>query len=192
MTVRTPAQLVENLANYKTLLEIEPWKITDLVETFQDFFGASYASSGVFQTLTALNNGNILAVVDVSLIAAAQTTLYTVPTGKALIVTQLQILGKTVSTGSTKTSTLKIGTTAGSYAELLNGATGMVQATATASSLLADGAVLDVNGFYPPANVAAAGVSKFAAATVLKADVSTAGALPTTGAVTVIVRGCLV
>lgn len=54
------------------------------------------------------------------------------------------------------------------------------------------GAVLDTNAFYIPANVAAARVCKFAAETVLKADVSTSGSLPTTGAVTVILRGYLV
>lgn len=155
--------------------------------------------TGAADAATALSNLGLpasvipgrLARVSVSLTSAAQTTLYTVPAGKTLYVTDLFIEGQTVPTGVTKVATVKVGTTGGSYAELLNGSVGYAIATVTATTLLANGTGFNGLSFYLPATPSVAATRSFVAGTVLKVDVSTAGALPTAGALNVELYGVL-
>jgi hypothetical protein len=145
--------------------------------------------SNLAAALAALQASSISALsrVDVSLTATGQTTNYTVPAGKTLIITGCQLLGKTAVTGVLKAATIKVGTQAGSYAELL-GALGITFDTTLSSTLLAVNKVIE--GFV----VGSASLAKtavFAAGTVIKSDVSGA-ALPGTGIVTVIPCGYLI
>lgn len=124
----------------------------------------------------------------VALTSAAQTTLYTVPAGKTLYVFDVLLEGKTAITGTIKTATLKVGTTAGSYAELLNGSSGYSFVTATGTSLLAVGSGISTQTLSLPATASVAMVRKFAAGSVIKADVSGVS-LPDAGEVYVEIIG---
>lgn len=125
----------------------------------------------------------------VLLTAVAQTTLYTVPTGATLRVEEVVLEGETAMSGGTS-SKLLLGTTANSYVELMNGATGVTFTAGTATSLLAAGARISATYGLPGfATMSLGMVQEFAAATVLKADVS--GTVLTAGKVYVELWGNL-
>lgn len=65
-------------------------------------------------------NSGRLCRVAVDLTAAAQTTLFTVPSGYKLIAQGVNLVGKTVQSGSAKESLIKVGTSGNSYQELLD------------------------------------------------------------------------
>lgn len=125
----------------------------------------------------------------VSLTAVAQTNLFTVPTGYKLYVDEVIIEGQTAQSGGTS-STLKVGTTANSYGELLNGTSGHGFVAATGTTLLAVGRRVKNSDLYPPANMSVAYNRSFAAGDIVKADVS--GTVLTAGAVYVELIGRLI
>lgn len=125
----------------------------------------------------------------VSLTTAAQTSLMTVPTGKTAYINSVVVEGQTTISGGT-TSVLKVGTTAGSYGELLNSTTGHSFTSGTATTLLAVGKRVNTNDLYPPTGMSTARAQSFAATTVLQADVS-GGTPVTAGAVYVELWGYL-
>lgn len=122
----------------------------------------------------------------VDLTSAAQTTLFTVPAGRTLKVSKVVFEGKVLPTGSTKVATVKIGTTAGSYIDGPVAGTASVFDT-SGNKLLAVGERYSPAESYNTGNTGRS--SSFAAASVIKADVSTAGALPTTGEIYVELYG---
>lgn len=125
----------------------------------------------------------------VLLTAAAQTTLYTVPTGANAFVNEVVLEGDTAQSGGTS-SKLLVGTTGNSYAELLNGTTGHTFTSGTATSLLAVGArVSGTNGLPGQTTMSLANKPSFVAADVIKADVS--GTVVTAGKVYVELWGNL-
>lgn len=133
------------------------------------------------------NVPRLLSKTNVLLTAVAQTNLYTVPTGATARINEVILEGVTAQSGGTS-SKLLIGTTGASYVELLNGATGHTFISGTATSLLAAGARFSSNSIYP-ASMSLSPVMDFAAASVIKADVS--GTVVTAGAVSVELWGNL-
>lgn len=125
----------------------------------------------------------------VDLTVVGQTTLFTVPTGYDLYVTEVELEGKATQSGGT-TSVLKIGTTDGSYAELCNGSSGHSFTSGTATTLLANGARAPLFDIYELSAMNAARTTKFASGSVIKADVS-GGSPVTAGQVYVCLQGFL-
>lgn len=125
----------------------------------------------------------------VDLTAVAQTTLYTVPDGYKLYVDDIQLEGGTTQSGGTS-SKLLIGTTTGSYAELLNGSTGHTFVAATATTLLPAAKRSKAWDIYEQTNMNDGITRSFTGGTVLKADVS--GTVLTAGTVYVELYGRLV
>lgn len=122
--------------------------------------------------------------VSVSLTSAAQTTLWTPQDGYVDFVTAFWIKGATALSGGTA-AVLKIGLAAESYASL-NGTTGHTLTTADAATWPAVGKSMNLTGFYPEAIPS---TMEFTDAAAVVADVSSAGGLPTAGAVSVIPLG---
>jgi len=131
----------------------------------------------------------LLTRVEVALTATAVTTLIVVPTSQSLHVTDTQVQGSVLQSGGTA-STLKVGTSGGSYAELLNSSTGLVQTTATATTLVGLGDRFSVNDRFTLAGNSAAYTRVFAAGSTISAQV-TGAALPSTGKVFVETYGFL-
>jgi hypothetical protein len=125
----------------------------------------------------------------VLLTAVAQTTLYTVPASTNAHIEAVVLEGDTAQSGGTS-SKLLIGTTANSYVELLNGATGHTFISGTATSLLAAGARVNATyGLPGQTTMSLANSPRFVAGDVIKADVS--GTVVTAGKVWVELWGNL-
>lgn len=189
-TNRTKAYLAgttfnkEKMTNLGVAGQVDPVGMADLLASipFQDANGVILGDNTAPVTQR-------LCRVSVPLTAAAQTTLYTVPTGYTLVVDDVVIEGQTTISGGTS-SKLLIGTTANSYNELLKGTTGHTFTSGTATTLLAVGARIRGETLAAPANASTANAKRVAAASVIKADVS--GTVVTAGAVYVEIWGHLV
>lgn len=156
---------------------------------FVDIVSSGSATTGWYALNKDWGQPQLLSRTLVLLTAVAQTTLFTVPTGKTLKVTEVRIHGDTAQSGGTS-SKLLIGTTGGSYAELLNGSTGHTFISGTATSLLATTGGVDGADLLAPATMSVVNTVSFAAGSVIKADVS--GTVCTAGKVYVLLYGFLV
>ena len=159
----------------QVLAFLNPTTITDpyswVVNLVHDIFGSA---------------PRVIAEVSVPLTAAATTPLFTVPAGYRYEHDDVALVGVTAQSGGTST-TLKIND---GTSQLLNGSTGHVFISGTATSLLAAGAKLISQNLYPPATMSVAPVQNFAAGTVINAV--TSGTVVTAGAVKVQLIGKLV
>lgn len=138
---------------------------------------------------TDANEPRLLARVSVPVYTSAVTTLFTVPTGKTLKITDLQLECTEAQAAGTSTTT-KIGTSSGSYAELLNGSTGLVQTTATATTCLVLGSRVNVFARYSTAINNAQAKRSYAAGTVIGISCAKSGS-PTKGTLAVDLYGFL-
>lgn len=125
----------------------------------------------------------------VSLTAAADTTVFTVPAGYRLHVTDVILEGVVAQSGGTA-STLKLGTVSGSYGELLNSTTGHAFTSATATTLLPASRRAHVWDIYEMTNMNDARNTIFAPGSVIVANVS--GTVVTAGSIAVELWGVLI
>lgn len=98
--------------------------------------------------------------------------IYTVPDNMQAYITNLMLVGIEEMTGTTQTLTLKVGTAANSYNELMNGSTGHTFDIATPSSLLPIDDMVTSREIYPAPTMNGGAKGKFNAGDVIAVDLT--------------------
>lgn len=118
------------------------------------------------------------------------TPIFTVPEGSQCIVTDVYIACEDTITGTVQTQTLKVGTAAGSYNELVNGSSGHTFNTAAPTSLLAPSHLTHIRELYPALTMSGGAQAFFDPGDVIAADLS--GTAFDTGKIVVLLIGFVI
>lgn len=163
----------QKIDGVQTQAILPQWSLASFLSAQKDGAWNWYALSGGFDQIRKLTS------VDIPLTTATTGAFFTVPSqlSNGLLVDRLKVEGLTSMSGALKVATLKIGTAANSYNEIL-GSVGQVFTIALGTSLL------PVNGVIDPFDIILSNVSdapklRFLPGTVLMWSVSGASVLST-------------